>query len=1130
MRPYQSLPVFSLAALLLLSNCNGKKESPRFELLGSDKTGIRFQNKLVPTGDMNIFNYMYFYNGGGVAVGDLNGDDLPDIYFTSNQEENKLYLNKGDFKFEDITQKAGVAGDPGWTTGVTMADVNGDGRLDIYVSQLGRHLKFRGRNQLYINMGNDPDGIPVFENQASQYGLDLVGYATQAAFFDYDLDGDLDMYMLNHTVHRNGTFGYMKDLRYKNHPTAGDRLLRNDGGFFTDVTEQSGIYSSVIGFGLGISTADLNLDGYPDIYVGNDFHEDDYLYLNNGDGTFREVLRESMQHTSRFSMGNDVGDINNDGFSDIISLDMLPLDPVMLKMSAAEDPIDVYRFKLNYGYAHQFARNTLQLNRGALPGDDPLRPGVRFSEIGLQAGVAATDWSWSALFMDMDNDGWNDLFISNGIQRRSNDMDYINYVVADSIQAQLADEVISDRNLKIADLMPEIKLPNFAYRNNGDLTFSNKSTDWGFELPSFSHGTAYADFDNDGDLDLIINNVNDEAFLYRNLTKESACQDCNHLKISFKGNAPNHWGLGAKVIVNADKGTQLYEVSATRGFQSATDTRLNIGLGNAAKLPELTVIWPGGAFQTLRDVPANQPITLKQADASGSFDYAAYRNRGVSGQPLVETAGAETLGLDFVHRENDFVEFNREVLIPHAVSTEGPAIAIGDVNGDGLDDVYLGGARRQASALYLQQADGRFRPSAQTAFLRDSIWEDVEAAFFDADGDGDLDLFVASGGNEYNLGDDPTLPRLYLNDGKGNFERSLQALPKEVALTASSLAVNDFDNDGDMDVFLGARATPWRYGEVPRSFLLRNNGKGIFEDVTDKTAPGLSRIGFVKDAVWADFNGNGQADLLLACEWSAPRLLLNEKGKLNLLSDQQTGWGKYYGWWNTVITGDFDGDGDLDFIGGNLGRNTRLTASEKYPLTMYYDDFDNNGQPEQLLCYYYAGEMRLFATRDEIVKQLVGVKKKYLKYTDFAKAGLHDIFSKQQLNKAQKYVAHTLDSHYFENEGNGKFKPAVLPAEAQLAPLMAGLARDFNADQRMDALLLGNFYDCNIQMGRYDASYGALLLGQGAGKWTMPAMAQSGLALTGQFRRVQPLKLADGRQVWLAVRNNEAPVVLRPGS
>ncbi|HRJ14224.1 MAG TPA: VCBS repeat-containing protein, partial [Saprospiraceae bacterium] len=486
----------------------------------------------------------------------------------------------------------------------------------------------------------------------------------------------------------------------------------------------------------------------------------------------------------------------------------------------------------------------------------------------------------------------------------------------------------------------------------------------------------------------------------------------------------------------------------------------------------------------------------------------------------------EKLGLDSVHRENDFVEFNREALIPHAVSTEGPALAVGDVNGDGLEDVYQGGARRQAGILNLQQPDGRFLPSVQPAFLQDSIWEDVDAAFFDADGDGDLDLFVASGGNEYNLGDAPTLPRLYLNDGKGNFERSLQALPKEVALTASSIAVNDFDNDGDMDLFLGARATPWRYGEVPRSFLLRNNGKGLFEDATDKAAPGLARIGFVKDAVWADFNGDRQADLLLACEWSAPRLLLNEKGKLNLLSDQQTGLGKHYGWWNTVITGDFDGDGDLDFIGGNLGRNTRLTASEKHPLTMYYEDFDDNGQPEQLLCYYYAGEMRLFATRDEIVKQLVSVKKKYLKHADFARAGLNDIFSKQQLRKAQKYVAHTLDSYYFENEGNGKFKPAALPADAQMAPIMAGFVGDFNADKRADAVLLGNFYECNIQMGRYDASYGALLLNKGAGTWAMPPMAQSGLALTGQFRRVQPLQLADGTRVWIAVRNNERPIVL----
>ncbi len=1128
---FKILVSMCVAAAVLWSGC-GKagqsKEKARFELMAPERTGIAFENTLVPNGDMNIFNYMYFYNGGGVATGDLNGDGLPDIYFTSNQEDNRLYLNRGDFRFEDITRAAGVAGDPGWTTGVTMADVNGDGRLDIYVSQLGQHLKFRGRNQLYINMGNNADGIPVFENQAAQYGLDLVGYATQAAFFDYDLDGDLDMFMLNHTVHRNGTFGQMGELRFKNHPTAGDRLLRNDNGFFTDVTEQSGIYSSVIGFGLGVAVADINLDGYPDIYVGNDFHEDDYLYLNNGDGTFREVLRESIQHTSRFSMGNDVGDINNDGFPDIVSLDMLPADPFMLKASAAEDPIDVYRFKLNYGYAHQFARNTLQLNCGEVPGQDPKRPGVRFSEIGLLAGIAATDWSWSSLFFDMDNDGWTDLFISNGIQRRSNDLDYINYVVADSIQAQLADEVISDKNLRIAELMPEIKLPNFAFRNNGDLTFGDKAADWGFSTPTFSHGTAYADLDNDGDLDLVINNVNDKAFLYRNLTNDGGFENCNYLKIQLEGDAANRSGIGAKVIVRTAQGVQLHEIAATRGFQSAVDTRLNIGLGALAQAPEITIVWPGGAFQTLRQVAANQTLTLRQADAGGQFDYVALRHRNTPPEPVWEQVYAETLGIDFVHQENDYVEFNREALIPHAVSTEGPALAVGDSNGDGLEDIFLGGARRQASALYVQQPNGRFRLSDQPAFRQDSIWEDVDAAFFDADGDGDLDIFVATGGNEYNLGDEPTKPRLYLNDGKGNYSRSQGLIPGEVALTASCIAVGDFDDDGDLDVFLGARAVPWRYGQIPRSYLLRNDGKGRFTDVTEQVAPGLSKIGFVREAMWVDVAGDSRKDLLLACEWSAPRILVNQGSALKLLSNEDTGLAGFHGWWNTVIPGDFDGDGDTDFIAGNLGRNTKLTASPKHPLTMYFGDFDDNGQPEQLLCYHYAGEQRLFATRDEIVKQLVSVKKKYLKYYDFARADLFAIFDKKLLQKSQEYFVHTLESHYFENLGNGKFMPVLLPSEAQFAPVMTGLHGDFDGDGKADALLLGNFFECNIQRGRYDASYGLLLAGLGGGRFEPAGMTRSGLALTGQFRSVKPLTLAGGTKALIAVRNDDAPVVLRP--
>ncbi len=1109
---------FLLLGASALAACEdaGSTEPKRFELLTAEETGIDFVNQLTETPVMNIFNYMYFYNGAGVAVGDVNNDGLPDIYFTSNQDANRLYLNLGDFKFEDITEVAGVVGETGWTTGVTMVDVNGDGLLDIYVSQLGQHLNYQGKNQLYINLGVNADGVPVFENRAEQWGLDLVGYATQATFFDYDLDGDLDIYMLNHSVHQNGTFGQKEAFEGEIHPTAGDRLLRNDGNYFTDVTAESGIKSTAIGYGLGVTASDINLDGYPDLYIGNDFHEDDYLYLSNGDGTFANVAAESLMHTSRFSMGNDIGDINNDGFPDLLSLDMLPENPIILKASAAEDAYDIYHMKLKFGYGYQFARNTLQLNLGMLPNQSDR---VRFSEIGSYAGIAATDWSWSGLIVDLDNDGWNDIFVSNGILGRSNDLDYINYVIADSIQAKIGEGLIDENDLRLTKLMPEIKLPNYAYRNKGDFTFENMVEQWGLTHSTYSHGTAYADLDNDGDLDLIINNVNDPASIYKNRTSDGDFADHNYLKINLEGKAPNLRGLGAKILLRLPQGTILREVTATRGFQSSVDVRPNIGLGGVETVDELTIIWPDGAFQILNNVPANETLTVKQSDAAGQFDYLAFKTRGQ--QQAIFRDMSATLTPDFVHQENDFVEFNREPLMPHMVSAEGPKLAVGDANGDGLEDFYVGGAKWQSGALFIQQANGRFARSNEAFFQQDSLYEDTDAVFFDADGDGDQDLLVASGGNEFLLGKEPNQPRLYLNDGQGQFSRASDQLP-DITLTASVVLAFDYDADGDLDLFLGARAVPSVYGEIPASYLLENDGQGNFIDVTAQRASALSNIGLVKHATAADMNGDGTPELILACEWSPIRILLNKNGNFEPMELANSGLEDKLGWWNSVIAADFDGDGDNDLIVGNLGLNSKLNATPEEPVRMYYGDFDENGTKEQLLTYYINGKEYLFYTYDEVTKQLPYIKKRYLKYTSFAEANLTDIVERSKLSNAKVFEANYFASAYIENLSDGKFAIKALPRQVQFSTVNAGLVRDFDQDGNLDVLLAGNFYENNIQMGRYDASYGNLLRGNGDGTFEAMSLENSGVLVPGQTRDMQLISLANGKQVVIFARNRDS--------
>jgi hypothetical protein len=1092
--------IFALLFSILLTSCADKADK-KFRSVPSSESGIHFRNVLTETVEFNIFNYMYFYNGGGVAVGDVNGDGLADVYFTSNQEPNKLYLNQGGFKFNDVTDQAGAAGFNGWATGVTMADVNSDGRLDIYVGYLGDHLIYKGKNLLLINEGNDANGVPTFTDRAIEYGLDLVGFATQAAFFDYDRDGDLDMFMLTHSLHDQGTFG-RASLRKTSHPLAGDRLLRNDNGRFVEVTAGSGIYNSVIGYGLGVVVSDVNLDGWPDIYVGNDFHENDYLYINQKDGTFRETLESSMTHTSRYTMGVDFADINNDAFPDLISMDMLPSDPKILKASQAEDAYDVYNFKLTYGFNHQFARNCLQINN---------QDGT-FSEIALLAGVAATDWSWSALFSDFDLDGKKDLFVSNGILRRSNDLDYINFITVDSVQMRMKYEM-GERELMYAQKMPQIKIPNYIFHNNGDSTFTDESAAWGIDKASYSNGAAYADLDNDGDLDLVVNNLEDEASLYENTTLSAkSVKTNNYLQLVLKGKPGNINGIGAKVMLYDSGKLQMQECMPTRGYQSAVETRLTFGLGRSSEIDSLLVIWVDGSFQSLKGVKANQRLVLDQNDGAGIFDYSIFHKKA----RLLKNVDSH---IPYRHFENKFVEFNREALIPHMFSAEGPAAAVGDFNNDGRDDLFLGGAKWKVGSLMTQTSKGEFIRTAQPAVEADSVYEDVDATFFDADGDKDLDLFVVSGGNEFSGQSEYRNSRLYLNNGKGNFSKS--TFVAQTFNTGSCVAVNDIDGDGDLDIFLGTRTTPWRYGIKPDSYILLNDGAGKFTDATDAIAPQLRKFGFVKEASWVDLDNDKVDELVIAAEWSPITIFKNNAGKLQLLSNGEAGLAGTEGWWNMITPVDMDGDGDLDLVAGNLGLNSKLHASPERPVKLYAADFDQNDSTDQILTYFIGEREYPFYTRDEMTKQMPFLKKKYLSYQKFATTSFPEMFPDDILLKAEQQVAHTFETCLIENLGGLKFRIRKLPMAAQFSSVNAIIADDVNGDGNTDLLLAGNYYPINIQMGRNDASYGLVLQGNGKGAFTPLPAVKSGFSVEGEVRKLIKLKVG-GMTHFIAVRNNDS--------
>lgn len=1104
LNPVNISTIVSLCCLLFGCKPTVKKEI-LFETLNDDKTGLHFENKLNATKELNMFNYMYFYNGAGVGAGDFNNDGWVDLFFAANLGQNTLYLNKGKLQFEDVTKQAKIPDDKAWSTGVSVVDINNDGLLDIYVCRVGKHENLNSKNQLLICKGIDKNGVPYYQDEAALYHLDFSGFSTQAAFFDYDQDGDLDMFLLNHSVHQNGSFAPRSDFTGTYSELSGDRLYRNDGNHqFTDVTHLSKINSSSISYGLGIAVADINLDGYPDLYIGNDFHENDYLYINQKDGTFSEENNNHLMHTSKFTMGVDVADINNDGFPEIISMDMLSADPYILKRSLGDDDYDIFFSKIAFGYNYQYSRNNLQLNR---------RNGM-FSEVGLYAGVAATDWSWAPLWIDFNNDGQKDLFISNGIPKRLNDMDYVNYISDLQLQQAIPGNNIDEKHLNLGDKFPEIKIPNKFYLNKSDVQFQDMESNISNNQPTFSNGAVYADFDNDGDLDVVVNNINAPVLLYENKTSDNARK--NFVDIKLTGPEKNINAIGSKLVLFCGNKIETYENNPAKGFLSSMETSIHIGLGNEP-VDSSFLVWPDNSFERILIDSLSPHLSFKYQSGLSQFNYQRIANFN---KPVSKRAVDITNQTDirFLHVENSFNEFDREPLMPHMLSTEGPALAVADINNDGLEDVFVGASKTFHNAVFLQQSNGTFIRSFQQDLVADSMYEDVSAVWLDVNKDGNMDLIVASGGNEFYGNDEHLLPREYLNDGHGNLKKQTHAFAGE-NVTASCITSADFNGDGYPDLFLGGRSVPWNYGEIPRSYLLQNDGKGSFMDVTEKYAAGLEKIGMVTNAVWYDIDKDGDQDLIVSCEWGSITAFLNNKSAFEKkeLTDKK-------GWWNFILPVDVDGDGDVDLVAGNLGLNSRLTASPKQPVRLYFNDFDGNGKKEQILTFYLQNKEITFATKDELQKQMPFLNKKYIYAEDFAKAGIEEIFTAAKIRQAAVSSADYFANAILINNGNLNFTAKELPWEAKLTSYRDAAIADVNNDKLPDIILAGNYYSNNIHAGRYDADFGSVLVNQGKGNFKCETL--NGLVVKGEVRHILPIAI-NKQPAYILAKNNDSLAIFK---
>ncbi|MEM1135084.1 MAG: VCBS repeat-containing protein [Bacteroidota bacterium] len=1090
-----------LCSIIFLSTCARVNEQelvasePLFSLLPAKETGIAFKNQLAFNKDFNIYTYRNFYNGGGVGLGDINNDGLIDIYFTANMQSNKLYLNKGDFKFEDITKAAGVAGTKAWSTGVSIADVNGDGLLDIYVCNSGDIEGDNKQNELFINNGN-----LTFSESAETYGLADKGFSTHGAFFDYDKDGDLDLYLLNNSYQAIGSFNLQKNERPKRDPVGGDKLFRNEGDTFIDVSEEAGIYGSIIGFGLGVTVGDIDKDGWQDIYVSNDFFERDYIYMNNKDGTFNEVLEEKMRSISATSMGADMADFNNDAHADIFVTEMLPDTHERLKTVTTFESWDRYQLNIKNDYYHQFTRNTFHLNN----------TDGTYSEIGRLAGVEATDWSWGALIVDLDNDGWKDLFVANGILGDLTNQDYIQFFSDENIVKEIITGDKVDYQ-KLIDAIPSNKLPNYAFRNNRDYTFTDKAAEWGLATPSFSNGSAYGDLDNDGDPDLVVNNVNMEAFIYRNET-DKVHPENHYLKLELVGEGKNPFALGTKITVKYANEIVYLEQMPVRGFESTIDHRPHIGVGTAEKIDSLLVTWPDGKLTVMTDVAINQSLKLKQSDA-----LKTEQKPTLPAKSLFTNVGAD-YGIDFIHQENAFVDFDRDRLIFHMLSTEGPKMAKADVNADGLQDFYIGGAKGFSGALYIQTSGGQFKKSSTTVFENDKGAEDVDVLFFDADNDGDADLYVASGGNEFSSVSSFLLDRLYLNDGQGNFIKNKEALPFTKYESTGCVAASDYEGDGDLDLFVGNRLIPFLYGKSGNGYLLQNDGQGHFEDISQETAPAFKELGMITDAIWEDIDNDSDDDLIVVGDWMPVKVFMNEQGVLKEVEALE----KSHGWWNTIEQGDFNNDGLIDFVVGNHGLNSRFEASKEKPMSLYVNDFDKNGSVEQVINMHFGDTAYPMVLRHDLVMQLPHLKKKYLKYENYKTQTITDIFTAEELQKAIVKEAYMRESALLLNKGDGNFEVKALPTEAQFSPTYAFLTGDFNGDGLLDIISGGNLFNVKPEVGRYDASYGLFLAGNGDGTFQTINTSQSGISFSGEVRDIEVLNI-NGEEIITIVKNN-API------